>query len=90
MSERRLSEAKRKLFKSIKEQQSEAVAETLVNKRRQEIIKKEQDAMFQGVPDSMVITIHDNAIISRDRRRIPRANGTRTKQKKVGFDRLCG
>ena len=39
-------------------------------------------------PDSMVITIHDNALISRDRRRISRINGIRSKQKKVGFDRF--
>ena len=44
--------------------------------------------MLQGVPDSMVITIHDNSLISRDRRKVSRINGIRCKQKKVGFDRF--
>lgn len=47
-----------------------------------------QDAMFQGVPDSMIINIHDHVIMSRDHRRISRINGARTQQKKVGFDRF--
>ena len=76
MSERWLSDAKQKLFQSVNMQKTDFDVETLVDERMQGIIKR-QGAMLKGVSDSMIITIHDNALFSRDRNRISRRNGIR-------------
>lgn len=81
LSERRLTDVKQKLFKLLANDQEEGATD-------EQRMTNKQDAMLNGVPDSMVIIIHDNELMSRDHRRIARVDGIRKRPKGTGFDRF--
>ena len=78
LSDRRLADAKQKAFQFLKAKPGGECPEEKIEKWRQ-LLTDKQDAMFNDTPDYQIITIHDDELTSRDRRRITCAKGARVK-----------